>query len=389
MPSSNLSNATVAKAKRKSAFFRRLLALCRKESVQIIRDPTSILIAVVLPLLLMLIFAFGINLDSSQLRVGLVVEDTGEEVQRFVASFIGSPYMQVTVGTRPQMEQALVEGKIRGIVVIANDFTTRLDQPGRTAPLQVISDGAEPNTANFVEAYARGAWQVWQRERATARGIQPPPDIEVNARFWYNPSALSRNYIIPGSITLIMTVIGALLTSLVIAREWERGTMEALLATAMTRSELLLSKLIPYYFLGIISETICIAFATFVLDVPFRGPLFTTFIASTFFLFSALGLGLFLSTVTRNQFNAAQGALNAAFLPSMMLSGLLYSINSMPVGIRVATYLIPARYFVSAILTLFQAGWLPELLWVDIALLVASSIFFLGLTAINTKRRLD
>jgi len=379
----------VANRPKKSAFFRRLLALCRKESVQIIRDPTSILIAVVLPLLLMLIFAFGINLDSSLIKVGLVAEDSGVEVQRLAASFVGSPYLQVITGARPEMELALRNGRIRGIIVIGNDFTDKLERFGDSASVQVITDGAEPNTANFVEAYARGAWQVWQKERAAARGLPERPEIGLESRFWYNPSALSRNYIIPGSITLIMTVIGALLTSLVIAREWERGTMEALLSTAMTRSELLLSKLIPYYFLGIISESICIAFATFVLHVPFRGPLLATWLVSSFFLFSALGLGLLLSTATRNQFNAAQGALNAAFLPSMMLSGLLYAINSMPVAIRVATYLIPARYFVDSILTLFQAGYVPKLFWLDVAFLAGSSVFFLGLTAVQTRRRLD
>jgi len=376
-------------ADRKFTFARRLTALCRKESLQIFRDPTSILIAVVLPILMMVIFGFGLNLDSSQLKVGLAVEDDGVEVQRLVASFLGSPYMQVTIDQRRQLEESLTNGKIRAMVVIGSDFTQKLEQPGAIAPIQLITDGAEPNTADFAEAYARGAVQVWQRERASARGLPKAPQIEMAARFWYNPSALSRNYIIPGSITLIMTVIGALLTSLVIAREWERGTMEALLAASVTRTELLLSKLIPYYFLGIFSEFLCIVFAVWVLKVPFRGSVLATLGISTFFLFSALGLGLLLSTLTRNQFNAAQGALNAAFLPSMMLSGFLYAINSMPLPIRIVTYLIPARYFVNGILTLFLAGDVPELLWKDLALLAASSTFFIGLTALKTKRRLD
>ncbi|MBA3544692.1 MAG: ABC transporter permease [Chthoniobacterales bacterium] len=382
-------SAALVRQERRSGTFRRIFALCRKETLQIWRDPSSILIAVVLPIVMLFIFGFGINLDSSQLRVGLVIEDEGVEVQRFIASFVGSPYLRVSVGSRRQMEQALVDGDVRGLVVIASDFTAKLQRPNEFAPVQIITDGSEPNTAKFMENYAQGAWHVWLRERAAARGEPMPPSIQIDSRFWFNPAALSRNYIIPGSITIIMTVLGALLTSLVVAREWERGTMEALLATSITRGEFLLSKLLPYYVLGMVSELICIAVAVWILRVPFRGSIFMTLLVTSFFLFSALGLGLLLSTATRNQFDAAQGALNAAFLPSLMLSGFIYEISSMPLPIRLVTYLIPARYFVNAMQTLFQAGYVPQLLWRDLGCLVASSIFFLGLTAKLTKRRLD
>ena len=368
---------------------RRLTALCQKEIFQIFRDPSSILIAFILPLLLLLIFGFGINLDSSALRMGLVMEDTGEEAQRFAASFFGSPYLRVTTGSRAEMERAITSGKVRGFVVVPKDFAEKLNHPGDTAPIQVITDGAEPNTAAFVENYAKGAWQGWLQQRVTARGTMPPQQIAIESRFWFNPSAESRNYLIPSSITIIMTVIGALLTSLVVAREWERGTMEALLSTPMTKTELLLSKLIPYYFLGIFSLLIVVAAAVFFLGVPFRGSLPLLLIVATFFLFSALGLGLLISTTTRNQFIAAQAALNAAFLPAMMLSGCIFEIRSMPAPIRVVTYLIPARYFVSAIQTLFQAGDVPGVIWNDIGFLVLASAFFLGLTALKTRRHLD
>jgi ABC-2 type transport system permease protein len=369
--------------------FRRVHALSRKESLQIVRDPSSVIIAFVLPVVMLFIFGFGINLDTSSVKVGLVVEDKGEEAERFAASFVGSPYLDVTVGTRPEMEQSLTDGNVRGMIVIASDFTDQLNRPGNDAPVQVIADGAEPNTAAFVEAYARGAWQVWQDQRAQARGEKMPVTIKLEPRFWFNPSAISRNYLIPGSITIIMTVIGALLTSLVVAREWERGTMEALLATPVTRAELLLSKLIPYYVLGIASLLLCVGVSSWLLHVPFRGSLGMLLVVSTFFLFSALGLGLLLSTLTRNQFNAAQAALNAAFMPAMMLSGFMYEISSMPLPIRLVTYLIPARYFVTAIQTLFQTGDVMHLLWKDILLLVLASCYFLGLTAKKTKRLLD
>jgi ABC-2 type transport system permease protein len=186
-----------------------------------------------------------------------------------------------------------------------------------------------------------------------------------------------------------MTVIGALLTSLVIAREWERGTMEALLATPATRAELLLSKIIPYYVLGIVSLLICIGVAVFVLNVPMRGSLWVLLIVASLFLLSALGFGLLISTLTRNQFNAAQGALNGAFLPALILSGFIYEIRSMPPIIQAVTYLIPARYFVNAMQTLFMAGNIWSVLLRNMAFLAVAAAFFLGMTALKTKRRLE
>jgi ABC-2 type transport system permease protein len=195
--------------------------------------------------------------------------------------------------------------------------------------------------------------------------------------------------LIPGSITVIMTVIGALLTSLVVAREWERGTMEALLASPVTRAELLLSKLLPYYALGVLSLLICVAVSVWLLRVPFRGSLLVLWLVGSLFLGSALGLGLLLSTVTRNQFNAAQAALNAAFLPALILSGFIYEIRSMPVAIRTVTYLVPARYFVTAMQTLFQAGNVWPLLIESMLFLAAASACFIGMTALRTRRRLE
>ncbi|HWH70751.1 MAG TPA: ABC transporter permease, partial [Candidatus Sulfotelmatobacter sp.] len=371
-------------------FLRRLLALSRKETLQILRDPSSNIIAFLLPVVMLFIFGYGINLDTSGLRVGLVLEDTSPEARLFAASLYGSPYLQVTASqNRAAMAQAMSEGRVRGFVVVPQDFTEKLKRPADTAPLLVVTDGAEPNTANFVENYVRSAWEGWQQQRAAQRGQAPNAAVTIEPRFWFNPSAESRNYLIPGSITIIMTVIGALLTSLVVAREWERGTMEALLASPVTRAELLLSKLLPYYVLGILSLMICVAVSVFLLGVPFRGSVLVLWMVGSLFLGSALGLGLLLSTATRNQFNAAQAALNAAFLPALILSGFIYEIRSMPVIIRAVTYLVPARYFVTAMQTLFQAGTVWSVLREAMLFLTAASIFFIGLTALKTRRRLE
>lgn len=369
---------------------RRLRALCWKETLQIFRDPSSNLIAFVLPLVLLFIFGFGINLDLARLRVGLYNEATGEDSNSFAAALQGSPYLEVHhYDSRQAMEEDIIDSRIRGFVVIPADFSRRMQLANDTAPVQVVADGSEPNTAQFVSSSINGVWQLWQLQRAEDRGVDFKQEIALEPRYWFNPSAESRNFLIPGSITVIMTVIGALLTSLVVAREWERGTMEALLASPVTRAELLLSKILPYYVLGMVSLILCVAAARWLLGVPFRGSVLALWVVGSFFLLSVLGIGLAISTGTRNQFNAAQAALNAAFLPAMMLSGFIYEISSMPTFLRGVTHLIPARYFVSSIQTLFQAGTRWQLLWPDILALMISSTLFLGLTARLTRRRME
>lgn len=370
--------------------WRRLRALCLKETRQILRDPSSGLIAFVIPLMLLFIFGYGINLDSSKLRLGILMEQQSAEARDLANAFIGSPYIEPTVSdNRQELIQKMQAGSIRGLVVIPSDFAEHMARPNDRAPLQVITDGSEPNTANFVQGYTQGIWQIWQQQRATDLGRDDQPLIEVQMRYWFNPAAISRHFIIPGAITIIMTVIGAILTSLVIAREWERGTMEALLSTQVTRSELLLSKLVPYYFLGMIAMALCMVVSVFILGVPYRGSLLLLFVISSLFLASTLGMGLLISTITRNQFNAAMVALNAAFLPSIMLSGFIFQIDSMPAVVRAVTYIIPARYFVSTLQTLFLAGNIGTVLVINLLFLIASAVVFIGLTAWKTQRRLD
>lgn len=370
--------------------WRRLRALCRKETAQILRDPSSALIAVVIPLLLLFIFGYGINLDSSKLHVGILMEQQSEDAHDLTNTFLGSPYIAATVSdNRQALIKQMQAGKIRGLIVIPVDFSEQLARPQGKSPIQVITDGSEPNTANFVQGYAEGIWQIWLQQRAVDKGGEFKPLIDVQLRYWFNPAAISQHFIIPGAITIIMTVIGAILTSLVIAREWERGTMEALLSTQVTRTELLLSKLLPYYVLGLLAMALCMAVAVFVMGVPYRGSLLILFVMTTLFLASTLGMGLLISTITRNQFNAAMVALNAGFLPAVMLSGFIFEIDSMPAIVQAVTYVIPARYFVSTLQTLFLAGNIGSVLMVNLLFLIISAVVFIGLTAWKTKRRLD
>lgn len=382
-------------------FGTRLWALCRKEARQILRDPSSILMGFIMPIVLLVFFGYAVNLDSSRLHLGLVLDDQGSAALDFAQALSASPSFEVQpLASTTQWQQALRTGHVRGVVLVPKGFSERWSQGARSAQapsLQIITDGSEPNTAQFVATDVTGIYSQWLQAQQVNRAISTtlaaqrqataPPVVEI--RTWYNPSAVSRNYLIPGSISVVMTIIGALLTSLVVAREWERGTMEALLATPVTRMELLLSKILPYYVLGMVAMGMCVAFATLVMQVPLRGPLWALILMSSLFLFSALGQGLFISTVMRNQFNAAQAALTAAFLPALMLSGFIYEISNMPLALRVITHLVPARYFASSLQTIFQVGVDAVILGFNAVCMLLIGSLWMILTASKTRRRLD
>jgi len=369
--------------------WRRLRALCVKETRQILRDPSSGVIAFALPLLLLVIFGYGINLDASRIRLGLCNQDGGQESASFAAQITGSPYFEVFPGSRPELDAMLEHGRIRGYAVLAGDFSRILVGGDNTAPILVVTDGAEPNTANLIAAFMKNAWQDWRQARARDLGRDAAQGADMQVRYWFNAAAISRHYLIPGSITIIMTVIGAMLTSLVVAREWERGTMEALLASPVTRTELLLSKLLPYYVLGMTSMAVVALCAVHLMGVPFRGSVWALLLVTTVFLLSMLGIGLLISSVMRNQFDSAQTTLNVAFLPAVMLSGAFFVIASMPAPVRALTYLLPPRYLVSSLQTIFLAGDVWEILIPDTLFMTGTSVLFLALTALKTARRLD
>ncbi|MBX5160082.1 ABC transporter permease [Rhizobium sp. NZLR8] len=366
---------------------RRLSALVRKESYQAIRDPSSILIAFVLPLILLFLFGYGVSLDTTRTRIGLVTEEMTPLTQDLSASFQASRYFEVAVGRHRRLfEEDLVLGKVRGIVVIPADFTTDYIA-GNRPDIQVIVDGSDPNTANFVQNYAQGAVANWERQRQ-ADVATSNPAISVEQRFWFNPELTSRNFLVPGSIAIVMTLVGTLLTSLVVAREWERGTMEAMMATPVTAVELLIGKILPYFVLGLTSMTLCVLFAVFLFGVPFRGSVAALYALSAAFLIPALGQGLLISTATKNQFLASQLALISAFLPAFLLSGFLFEINSMPAVIQWITFIVPARYLIPSLQTVFLAGdiWPMFLQAIGVMLTIGAVMFVLA--ARNTRKRI-
>ncbi|OHV81782.1 ABC transporter permease [Ensifer sp. LCM 4579] len=380
----------VARPSRKSrgGGSRRFAALVRKEIYQIIRDPSSILIAFVLPMILLFLFGYGVSLDTTRTRIGLVVEDETPLTRDLAASFEASRYFAVIEGRhRRDFEDDLVLGRVRGLVVIPASFAADL-AAGREPTVQVLVDGTDPNTANFVLNYAQGAIANWERQRSN-EGLANPPAIAAEQRFWFNAELTSRNFLVPGSIAIVMTLVGTLLTSLVVAREWERGTMEAMMATPVSAAELLAGKLLPYFILGLTSMTLCVLIAVFLFDVPFRGSVVALYVLSAAFLMPALGQGLLISAVTKNQFLASQLALISGFLPAFLLSGFLFEINSMPTVIQWITYVVPARYLIPSLQTVFLAGdiW-PMFAQAITVMLLIGSIFF-ALAARNTRKRIS
>lgn len=366
---------------------RRLATLVRKESLQIVRDPSSILIAFVLPAVLLFLFGYGVSLDTARTRVGLVIEAQTPLTQDLAASFQASRYFDVIIDRdRRTFEEDLVIGRIRGIVVVPETFTA--DYAAQKNPtIQVIVDGSEPNTASFVQNYTQGVVANW----AALRGAEiaaSAPAISVEQRFWFNAELKSRNFLVPGSIAIVMTLVGTLLTSLVVAREWERGTMEAIMATPVTATELLAGKILPYFLLGLTSMTLCVAIAVLLFGVPFRGSLLALYALIATFLVPALGQGLLISAATKNQFLASQVALISAFLPAFLLSGFLFEISSMPSVIQWVTLIVPARYLIPSLQTVFLAGDIWPMFLRDIAImLLIGGVLFL-LAARSTKKRI-
>ena len=369
---------------------RRMTGLIRKETLQVIRDPSNILVAVILPLILLFLFGYGVTFDPRQFEIGLVVEQATPETGSFESALVNSSYFRIEKGhDRREFDDALIAGGIKAIVVLPAKFAA-VAYRGDTAPIQVIVDGGDPNTAELVGAYIERLWANWLMQESISRGqALQPALVDLQPRVWFNPEISSRHYLVPGSVAIILMLIGALLTALVVAREWERGTMEALLATPIGVTELLIGKLAPYFALGMTSMAISVATAVFVFGVPFRGSFFILTLLSALFMLAALGQGLFISTITRNQLLAGQLSVMSAFLPAFYFSNFVFEIASMPLPLRLVSYVIPAKYYISSLQTLFLAGNIPSIIIADALGIAAIAGVFFILTALTTRRRLD
>lgn len=369
--------------------WRRFNAMLLKESLQIVRDPSTFLIAFVLPMIMLFFFGYAVSLDPPRIRIGVALEDPGPAALSLSTAFERSPFFQVNgAGSVESLEREMAAGHIRGIVVIPQDFGRRLHARGVVAEIQIITDGSLPNTASFFTAYAEGVRANWQAGQSMRPARNARSSVEIAHRFWFNPELASRFFLIPGSIAIVMTMIGTLLTALVVAREWERGTMEAIMATPVGMPEFLATKVIPYYLLGLGSMAVCTLLAIFLFGVPFRGTALGILALSSAFLVPALGQGLLISAVTKNQFVASQVALISGFLPAVILSGFLFEIASMPAAIRALTYFVPARYLIPPLQSVFLVGDLWVMFWKNMTILLGFGALFFVLAIRATRRRI-
>ena len=369
----------------------RMRGLVRKEIKQILRDPSAILIAFLLPVVLMLVNGFGISFDARHMRLAVVTAAPDEMVRGMTQALAASPYLDpIFQPDMPAAEAAMARGEVRGILAAREDFGWRLRQRGtEPATLALSINATDPNSARLLEGYVAGALAAWIAGEVRERRLPTAGGIELQQRYWFNPELRSADAIVPGIVAMIMTMSGTLLTALIVAREWERGTMESMLASPARMGELILAKLGCYFLLGMGSMVLSLAMAVVLFDLPFRGSTLALAPSAALFMIFALGLGLFISTLARNQFVASQVAFLTTMLPAMMLSGMLFDIESMPHWLQWITYLVPARYLVSILQTLFLAGDIWAVLLPNMAgLAVAAAIAVIATLAI-TRRRLD
>ena len=374
----------------------RLHGLLRKEFLQIWRDPSSVLIALVMPIVLLLLNGYGLSLDARNVPFGVVMESPTPDTAGLFAAFDNSTYLSAEGFRHAEAaESALIHRRIRGYAVLRGDFSRQLAgvAGGQQEPPSILIavDGVDANTARLVEGYAEGAIATWLAglPAASQPAARLLPTIRLEPRTWFNQELRSTDFIVPGLIALIMTLIGALLTALVVSREWERGTMETMLVTPASTAELLLGKLIAYFALGMGGLLVSLLLAVFLFQVPFRGSLLALVALSSAFLVAALGMGLLISTWARNQFVAAQIAFIVTYMPALILSGLLFDINSMPGWVQVITRFVPARYYVDSLQSLFLAGDVWPVLLPDLSAMAGFAALFFAVTLARTSRRLD
>lgn len=366
----------------------RLKAVAGKEIIQIIRDPRSLGIVLIMPVILVLLFGYGVSLDLKHLPIYVYDREGSQQSQALLKRFQASEYFNIVgeANRYSDVVKALDNGTAKMALVIPYDFSRKL-RAGNTVNVQALVDATDDNTANVLIGYTQAVIQGYSNDvqvdwlQHRGQQVQPPP-LTIETRTWYNENLESSAFIVPGVLAVVMSVIGAFLTSLTVAREWERGTMEQLISTPVTPLEIMLGKLTPYFIVGLIDAAVCVVLAIFWFQVPFRGTVLALFVSSALFLIALLCLGYFISVVAKTQLAASQIALVITFLPAFLLSGFLFAIEQMPAFVQLITRILPARYYVSSLKMIFLKGTPIGMLY---AQLVPLGIFALVLALLATR----
>ncbi|MDR3580584.1 MAG: ABC transporter permease [Oryzomonas sp.] len=373
---------------------RRTRAVARKESLHLLRDPRSLIMGLAIPMLMLFLFGYALNLDIE--KVKLAVWDRSDTVasRDFVSRFASSRYFRLVerASSYGEIERAIDSRSAIIALVVPEGFNRTLE--GRGSDVQAILDGSDANTATIVLAYADAVARTFSAEimlQRLNRAGRPPtaPPVDLRPRVWFNTDLVSRYYIFPGLIAVIMMVIAALLTSLTVAREWETGTMEQLIATPLTSGEIIAGKLLPYFMIGIIDLVLCVLVGYFVFDVPFRGNLALLFVMSLVFLTGALALGILISILAKSQLLASQIALVTTMLPAFLLSGFMFPIDNMPQVIQVVTNVVTARHFVHILRGIYLKDAGIRELVPQVLVLALFGVIVLTLAVKNFRKKID
>lgn len=373
--------------------YRRVRAICIKELHHITRDSWSLGMALAVPLLMLLLFGFALSLDVDRIPTMIYDQSKTAESRALVRQFEGSRFFQIRgmVGDYAAIEREIDRSRILMGVVIPLGYATDLGA-GREAQVQILLDGSDSNTASIALGYAESLVRSYSLELRTAAlnrrgGEHLSAPVDARVRVWYNSSLESKNYVVPGLIAVVLQIIAALLTSLTIAREWEMGTMEQILSTPLRPAEMVLGKMFAYFAVGVADATIALLVGIFVFGVPLRGSLLLLAISICVFLFGALFWGIFVSAAARTQVAAYQMGILSSFLPAFLLSGFIYSIETMPWIIQVITHVVPARYVVTILKGIFLKGVGLGVLWGELGFLAlyALIMFVLATRKLNQK----
>jgi ABC-2 type transport system permease protein len=372
---------------------KRIKAVAWKEFVQIKRDPRSLGLALAIPIFLLLIFGYGLSLDIDHVRTVVWNQDASSELTRnFLLNFQNSKYFKIIAHTDNyrDIQHMIDTGEVLMALVIPKDFSRYLEA-GKAAPLQLIVDGSDANTATIAMGYVRTVVSNYNVQLLSnafaAQSLPPPRTVDARSRIWFNMGLTSTWFIVPGVIAMIMMIIAALLTSICVAREWERGTMEQLISTPVKAPELVIGKFIPYFAIGFFDLLIAIIMARFLFNVPFRGSYFLLFFLSSLFLTGALSQGILISVVARTQLMASQFATLTTMLPTVLLSGFIYPIFNMPKALQAVTYLVPARYYIVVLRELFLKGSGMQNLWDETIFLFLFALIMLGIAVGKFKKK--
>jgi drug efflux transport system permease protein len=372
----------------KSFSIARLWAVARKEAIQLRRDARSLGLAFVLPVIMLVLFGYAITTDVEHITTAIVDRDHTPESRALTSAFSESNYFLVKYNqaTSEGVEKLIDLAKVRVVIVIPERFSADL-KAGRAAPVELLLDGSDAKTATVARGYADAIARTFSQNAAVAARRGPAP-VVAQGRVWYNETLDSAAMIVPGLIAVIMSIISAMLTSLTVSREWERGTMEQLAATPVSRAEVILGKLVPYLVIGLIDVAIALIVGIFVFDVPFRGSFLTFALGTTVFLVGVLGLGTLLSTSLKTQLLASQAAIFATYLPALLFSGFMYTISNMPVVLQWISSVVPARYYVSFTRGVFLKGNGLDVLWPAIVGLAIYAGFTVTMSIKNFKKEL-